>query len=529
MKKLDRLIVTSFIPPFIATFFIAIFVLMMQTLWVYIDDIAGKGVGFFILIELIGYMLMSLIPMALPIAILISSVMVLGNLAERYELSSIKSAGVPLLRTMRPLIFICIGISIFSFYCANNLIPVSNLKFKSRLYDIQRQKPTLNLEQGVFNDDFQGFAIRIGKKHSNGRAIEDVLIYDHTGTGQGQFSQIVARNGEMYTTADRNYFVMNLFDGNQYIETRSSANKNTYPFIRTSFKQWTKIFDLSEFDLNRTDEELFKSHRSMLTSKQLSDAIDTISLKIQIRKDELTEHVDSYFILLEEDAEEPDTIVYEEIPADIKDEMEPIGSLYVDSLIRKHEVRSKESARQHVSKTRVRYGKPLQQKLDKPIDELSSLTETFTTKQLRSLYSSAKTYTRSIYNQAKSAVRALDRLSEEKVKHIYDYYMKYSMALVCLIFLFIGAPMGAIVRKGGFGYPILIAIIFFMLFIVLTIFCKKIAESFVVPAVVASWIPCGVLAPIGVILTYRAMKDSKMLNIDRLVAPIRKLFSKKKE
>jgi len=171
LKKLDKLLIGSFLPPFIATFFIALFVLVMQTLWVYIDDIAGKGVGFFLLVELVAYMSVSMIPMALPIAVLISSVMVLGNMAEEYELSSIKSAGVSLWRVMNPLMFVVFSVSVLSFFCSNNLIPVSNLKFKSRLYDIRKQKPTLSMEEGMFNDDFQGYSIRIGKKLPDNNSI----------------------------------------------------------------------------------------------------------------------------------------------------------------------------------------------------------------------------------------------------------------------------------------------------------------------------------------------------------------------
>ena len=184
MKRIDRLLITSFIPPFIVTFMIALFVLLMQIMWLYIDDIAGKGLGFFILIELIAYKSVSLIPMALPLAILISSVMVLGNLAERYELSSLKSAGVPLLRIMQPLIFVAGAAVVFSFFCSNNLIPIANLKFGSRMYDIQRQKPALSLDEGIFNYDFTGYTIHIKEKEKDDRTIKDVLIYDHTDAGK---------------------------------------------------------------------------------------------------------------------------------------------------------------------------------------------------------------------------------------------------------------------------------------------------------------------------------------------------------
>ncbi|HRF40258.1 MAG TPA: LptF/LptG family permease, partial [Saprospiraceae bacterium] len=235
MKIIDRLLVQSFLPPFVVTFMIATFVLLIQILWVYIDDLTGKGLGFLLIAELLAYKCVSLVPMALPLAILISSVMVLGNLAEHYELSSLKSAGVSLFRVMGPMAafgVVCAGVS---YYCSDYLIPVSNLKFGSRMYDIQRQKPALRLDEGVFNDDFQGFAIRIGNKKGDGQGIEDVLIYDHKSSDEGSYNQINARSGKMFTSSDQKYFVMKLRDGHQYSEPRAgSRGSAASPFVRTN-------------------------------------------------------------------------------------------------------------------------------------------------------------------------------------------------------------------------------------------------------------------------------------------------------
>ncbi|MDH3650549.1 MAG: LptF/LptG family permease, partial [Saprospiraceae bacterium] len=178
IKKIDKLLVREFIPPFIVAFSIAQLVLMMQFLWLYIDDIAGKGVGILLLTEMIYYMGLSLIPMSLPIAVLLASVMVYGSLAEKYELASLKTAGIPLMRTMRSSMVLAGLIAFSSFFCSNYVIPYANLKFRSRLYDIKKQKPALYLESGVFNDDFQGYSIRIGKKSADNRRIEDIMIDD---------------------------------------------------------------------------------------------------------------------------------------------------------------------------------------------------------------------------------------------------------------------------------------------------------------------------------------------------------------
>ncbi|MBK8492383.1 MAG: LptF/LptG family permease [Saprospirales bacterium] len=469
IKKIDRLLIQGFIPPFIVTFFIALFVLVMQTLWLYIDEIAGKGVGFFLMMELLGYLSVSMIPLALPIAILISSVMVLGNLAERYELSSMKSAGVPLWRIMLPLMVLDFGIATGSFYVANNLIPISNLKFRSRLYDIRKQKPTLNLEEGIFNDDFEGFAIRIGNKGKDQRTIEDVLIINHSGEFEGRVMEIAAKSGEMYVTEDERYFVMQLYDGWQYQEL--DGKEDSYPFLRTHFEEWQKVFDLSEFQINRTDERLFKSHQSMLTVGQLLVAIDSIDLTIEDKMQSIRTNGERYFYFLQ-----------------------PADSTVVDSLKAKPRPFQRGPA-------------PIDQASLDCLDTLSSIMYTFPEKRREEIFSRADTYARSVQGQVQSAAKSIQRKRESRVNHYFEMHSKFSFAVSCVIFLFIGAPMGAIVRKGGFGYPMIISILFFMAFIVLNIFSKNIAERFVIPPVQAAWLPAAVFFPMGLILTYLAMND----------------------
>jgi lipopolysaccharide export system permease protein len=544
MKKIDRLLITSFIPPFIVTFSIAMFVLVMQVLWLYIDDIAGKGLGFFLIIELLGYKCVSLVPLALPLGILISSVMVLGNMAEKYELSSFKSAGVPLSRIMKPLMIFGVSAVAFSFFTSNNLIPVANLKFGSRMYDIQKQKPALRLDAGVFNDDFEGYAIHI-KQKSEDRFIKDVLIYDHSEASKGRLSQIVADNGEMYATEDGAYFFMKLNDGHQYMETEPSisSGSRSYPFVRTNFDSWTKVFDLSEFDLNRTNEELFKSNRSMMTSQQLKVAADSISIKVSRREIGLSNQISNYFHFQEKDSTFLLTAENQEIiEPDTSEVIDSLASISIadidtsaganDTLLSEADRIQQDKIKEARKKTNRFGGQPIEQRIESDLQEYNSFIELFRKDRDRErLIGKAKSTMRSIQAHSESAVRTLDRMKESRVKHIYELHTKYSMAVVCFIFLFIGAPMGAIVRKGGFGYPILISIIFFMIFIVLTIFCRKIAETFVVPAAMAAWIPCAVLFPIGLLLTYKAMNDNKLINADRyflFFSKVVKFFKRKK-
>lgn len=522
MKKIDWYVLKSFIPPFIVAFMIAGFVLLMQTLWLYIDDIAGKGLGFFLVMELLGYKIVGLVPLAMPIAVLISSVMVMGNMAERYELSSFKSAGVSLSRVMRSLILFGVFAAWVSYFCSDYVIPKANLKFGSRMYDITKQKPALRLDAGIFNYDFQGYAIHIGEKGVDGRTIRDVLIYDHSLQNKGQFTQITAEEGEMYPSEDGKYFVMKLRNGYQYVETRPRAAvgpDRDYPFVRTSFEKWTKVFDLTEFELNRTDEDMFKHNRSMMSISQLRVAIDSISSRIKERRVTYSNYVSGYYNFVELDSsilkeKEKEQIQREiEIQEDVEGESPRAANV---------------SLPQQGSRKERRGGVPKEQNL-KGIDSLNTILLTFDKDERSQLLNKAKSFARSIKNRSMADQHFLADVMESHVKFVYDMHMKYGMAVVCFIFIFIGAPMGAIVRKGGFGYPILISIIFFMLFVVLMIFFRKIAESFVVPAALAAWVPCIVMFPIGILLTYKAMNDSKILNADRLTNFLRRMKKKRED
>ena len=403
MKKLDQLLVISFIPPFIMTFFIALFVLIMQFLWKYIDDIIGKGLDIFLILELLFYLSTSLIPTALPIAVLISSVMVMGNLAERYELASIKSAGVPLLRTMMPLILLAVLISAGSFFCSNNIIPIANLKYKSRLYDIRKQRPALNLEEGNYNDDFGETIIRIEEKEPDNRTLHSIQIYDHS-TNKGNDNQIIAKDGEMYSSADNRFLVLRLFDGHQYQELQPAKRQDAdnYEHLRISFKEWEKIYDLSEFDLKRTNEELFKSHQSMLSTRQLLVAMDSLFEKREVRRKQLQAHAKPYFyIKLHEDTLGKRPIKWNAAPSKLVDST---GTGFIQFIPKERRAQT---------------------------------------------YTKAITNTRNLKGYTKAVKDDLRRMQIALVKHENELHQKFSLAAACLIFLFIGAPMGAIVRKGG--------------------------------------------------------------------------------
>ncbi|WP_420460524.1 LptF/LptG family permease [Neolewinella sp.] len=535
MKQLDKLLLRSFVGPFIVTFGIALFVLLMQILWLYLDDIAGKGLSFFLIMELLAYKCVGLVPLALPLALLISSVMVLGNLAEHYELSSFKSAGVSLLRVMRPLIVIGAISAGVSYACSDYVIPAANLQFGSRMYDIQQKKPTLNMEPGVFNEDFSQFTIRLGGRDDNGRDIDDVLIYDQTKANLGELSEIMADRGEMFSAADGKFFVMRLYDGHQYVEQRpGGAGGSSTPFMRTNFASYTKIFDLSEFELERHASSLFSTNRSMLSTWQLQQGVDSIGQDIAIRKQGLSNHLVAYLPELPRDTAvlrapvpiEPDKMAqprYLELENDSVAELgtlaESLDTTATDTLI----IPVGQPTKNAISEKLI--AKALDHELverSTPWPGLEALVDSLPKEERSRVYNRARSSLRSVAGQAESAIRLLPGIEESRVKHVYDMHMKYSMAVVCIIFVFIGAPMGAIVRKGGFGYPILVSIIFFVIFIILTIFCRKLAESFVVNGVFAGWLPCVILFPVSLWITVSAMNDAKLVSTEKISSALRR-------
>ncbi|AEE48851.1 LptF/LptG family permease [Haliscomenobacter hydrossis] len=504
LKRIDELVITSFIPPFIVAFSVSLFVLLMQMLWIYIDDLAGKGLGFFTVIELLSYRAVSFVPMALPLGILLSSVMLMGNFAEHYELSSMKSAGLSLVRIMRPMLIFSIFTVAFSWYCSDYLIPAANLKFGSRMWDIQQTKPALRLDVGVFNDDFQGFTIHIGKKMSDGRTIKDVIIYDHSEANSGKYTVITAKDGEMFTSEDGNIFVMRLRNGYQCIESRGyqSSSQSKYPFIRTGFKQFTKVFDLTEFSLSRTNEELFKQSRQTMDSRALKAAADSMALDIHKRTVIAGNYVANYVSIFKVDS----TYLKKEVKGESTEQNRGSGPTPIS--VSAPAESTFDSAHSVTLGFNVLRSTII--KRAKPISVVSHFADTFSDADKSTLRGRAESAARGVQNQTVSTTTSLSTTMENRVKFIYDWQMKYSIAVVCFIFMFIGAPMGAIVRKGGFGYPLLVAIVFFMLFVILTIFCRKIAETFVVSAYLAAWLPCLILMPLGIWLTYKAMNDQPL-------------------
>ena len=436
-------------------------------------------------LEFLFYLSITFLPLSLPIGVLLSSVMVLGNMAEKHELTTIKSSGVPLLRTMFPLVILCILIAGLSFFSNNNLIPYANLKKYSRLYDLKKSKPTMNIDAGVFNDDFSDISIYVAEKEKETQKLSGVMIYDHSDSRK--YSLVTADSGYMQIDDATNQMMMTLFDGEQYQEDFSNfkTSNSRFPFVRMKFKKWQRFLDLSEFEVDKTDEDLFRGNRKIMKSGELIRSIDSLQLDRLKREMEYEKYLAELFPL----------------------------NISTDSVL----TEAKESVKQEEIK-----GDPTNVQREfrlhhSPVDCMNTgknFLEDIHFKDRNALVRSAISSVNTMVNHAKNTSDRWNYKNEKLVKYISELHQKFSLAFTCILFLFIGAPLGAIIRKGGFGYPLLVSIIFFVLYIVLMTYFRKMAESFQIDAVLGSWMPNIILLPIGAFLTLKAMNDSKFVNLN---------------
>ncbi len=480
MKKLDKLVIKSFIGPFILTFWIAQFVLVMQFLWKYVDDLVGKGLPTGVLLELLVYASARLVPLALPLAVLLASIMTYGALGENYELTAVKSAGISLLRFMKALIITVIGISIFAFFFSNNFLPRANLKFGALLYDIRHQKPTVALKPGIFYSGIDGFYIKVGSKNDETNTLYNIVVYDHT-SGKGDDHVITAEKGTMVQDEQALALTLKLENGKQYREIEPKENdpqsKNNYEMISTTFKSWEKRFDLSQFKLNRTDENFFKDLKQMLDLKQLYTEVDTIHLEESNLKTGLISSITPYL---------------------------GFKKFGLDTLKKENAV-----AKVHFKNTH----------------ELLSSYDPDTRIQI---YDIALNKARNIKNFTDVTDKQLVYKEKDYVSHMVEIYRKFTLSIACLVLFFIGAPLGSIIRKGGLGWPLFYCVIFFILYHVTSIIGEKLAENNVLTPFAGMWLSTFVLLPVGLFLTLKATNDSKIYSTDHYKNLLRRLFTHKK-
>lgn len=478
-KKLPILLIRSFAGPFFAWFFLTLFVLVMQFFWLYMDELIGKGLAISLILELLLYMSTTLVPLALPLAVLLSSIMTFGNMGENFELVAVKSSGISLNRFMRPLLITIVGLGIGAFLFNNYVIPVANLKALSMLYDLRNSKPTLNIRAGQFNNDIPNFSIRVGSKDKDGKTIRNIIIYDHLNS-YGNDKVVVAQKGQMLPSRDGRLLVFRLNDGWRYEEGMNGQEKTQ---VRMHFKQWDKVFDLSSFRVSNTDQNLFSGDQKMMSLGQLSGQIDTLK-KVEKSVPKTTRgYLSSYLY--------------------------PISKPDADSVFRKLGAK--------IPKNKLVYQ--------------SSFAEILPAEMRQSTILSALGNMRNA-QQLVDMTAVNERADKDRLLRFQvEWHRKFTLAAACILLFLIGAPMGAIIRKGGIGMPMLVSIVLFLVWYILSFTGEKLITSNSLPPWLGMWGSTIILLPLALFIIRKARNDSPLFQKEsyaRIWAAIRSRFGRRK-
>jgi lipopolysaccharide export system permease protein len=476
IKKLDLLVFKSFIGNFVMTVAVLTFIFLTHTILSYLSELVGKGLTVLDFAELLSYFCLNIFPVTFPLGFLLASIITYGGLGEFNELTVIKSAGISLIRILMPVFVFAVFLTAFMLWFNDKVIPFANLKAYSLLYDLRQKKPSLELKEGVFYEGLPGYSIRISGKSENGEILKNIMIYDHS-KGQGNTDVILADSAKMYMDMGDRYLVLELFQGASYNEHASEKSTTVDPreFIRNTFDKSKMVFSLASFDLNRTKEELFAGNRLMKNANQLSHGIDSLKNDQKLIGSQLGTASQSYFYYL----------------------------FNKDSLSRLKHVKYK-------------------------LGEVTPKSVLLPAHQ-DIIWAKALQSARSI----KAFVDGQKDRKTEVVKETNLYkvtlYQKYTQAFACIILFLIGAPLGAIIKKGGLGVPVLISIVFFILYYIFSMIGEKWTREGVVEGYIGMWIGNIAMIPVGLFFLRQAKNDSRIFDSDIYFIfwdKIKKSFSK---
>lgn len=473
IKKLDIFILKSYILPLLITFFVTTFLLLMQFLWRYIDDLVGKGLEMKVILELFFFAATGLLQMSLPLAVLCASIFAYGSMGDTNELIAIKSAGVSLTRIMMPLIVFNIFLMGFSFVYANNILPYSNLRLWSLMFDVRNQRPEMNIKEGVFFDGIDQVRLKISSKSKDNNMMYDMMIYDHRNNA-GNTNVIIADSASMKVTDDKQYLVLTLYNGESYEDVIDKSNIEEYrtkrPFRQYSFAQQQVLFELEDYAFSRTNVDLFKHNSQMQNVWQLDYMIDSLSVDIAERN---RRSFSQYFV----------NCVF------------------------------KTRATKDTLNDTVRISR-----------DFSTLTavdqSTIVLKALNSARSSESYLLAAIQNKTDQKI-SLNKLRIE-------WHKKFTLGFACLIMFFVGAPFGALVRKGGFGIPVIVSFVFYLLYYVMTMIGEKGVKAATMSTWFGMWFPVFIILLIGIYLTYLAVNDKSLPSLKPFTNEIRQKLLKKR-
>ncbi|MDZ4714125.1 MAG: LptF/LptG family permease [Cytophagales bacterium] len=496
MKKIDKLILTSFIGPFILTFLVVVFILLLQHMLKYFDDIIGKDLGLDVVGTLLFYFAVFMTPLALPLAILLSSLITFGNLSEHFEITAVKSLGISLTRSLVPIFLVVLVLTVVAFYVNNTWVPKAALEAYSLLYDIKQKKPAMDLQEGTFYNGIPDISIKVNKKFSDGVTIKSVIIYDHRGrTGNKQVT--VADSGRMYTILGDQYLKLELFNGYDYTEGGEggdvgSGQSGKETLQKTKFGKTEVVFDLSSFGLARTDKKWFQGNRIMRSVFQLDHDMD--SLTDEIKQNDLSRFRMQYDFFTYHN--QGDTIA---VPEELRE-----FSRERDSITRANDpglVAFKE-----------------QQRLTRPehVDDKTRRVSdsVFSIKPNGEEIAAALSVTRTLKSQLLNMNTTRDTYEYERKVFQIQWNKILSNSVACIVMFLIGAPLGAIIKKGGLGVPVIFSIFFFILFYLIMSTGEKWAMQDTIGVQSGIWAADVILAIIGLVFLRQARVDARLFDSD---------------
>ncbi|QIX59723.1 YjgP/YjgQ family permease [Hymenobacter lutimineralis] len=458
MKKLDKLILQAFAGPFFLTFAVVQFILLTQYMLKYLDDIIGKDLGGGVLAQLLAFFSILIVPISLPLAVLLSSLMTYGTLGEHQELTAIKTSGISLPRILRPVLLVSLLLAGGAFWFNNTIVPKANLKAYSLLWDVRQQKLALDIREGIFYNGIPGYTIKVNKKlGENGDRLHGVMIYDHSRSA-GNSAIILADSGRMFTRFGGQYLSLELYSGTSYIEQPEANNRSETGFMRQNFRRNLITFSLASFNLDRTKEELFSENKMMKNLQQLHSYTDSLQRQLGVERLKTTAELNSYY-----------------------------SHLRVDTT-------------GQTQRERLAQWKRI------PVRRLTPLTP--------GLVQNATDRARNVQSSITSSQIRLAEIARDTNNYRIEIYRKYTQSAAILIMFLIGAPLGSIIKKGGLGVPVLISIIFFIVFYVLSIIGEKYGREGVMPVGIGMWMANLILLPIGVFFLNQARHDSGLLEVD---------------
>lgn len=495
MKKIDKLILSSFLGPFFLTFLVVVFILLNIHMLKYFDDIIGKDLGWDIIGTLLFYFAIFNTPAALPLAVLLSSLITFGNLGEHFELTAVKSLGISLTRALAPIFAFVLLVTAFAFYTGNNLVPKAALEAYSLLYDIKQKKPALDLREGAFTSSIPDISIKVNDKLPDNVTLMGVIIYDHRGKS-GNKEVIVADSGRMFTILNDQYLKLELYNGYKYGEGGgqheiSGRKDATDTMSKTYFGKSVMVFDLSSFAMIRTEKKWFQGNRIMRNMKELSLDMDSLRQEVSKQMIQLYENKEAFFRY----HQKVDSIP---IRADLD-----VMKKRRDSIMRT------KSQSTYAPLRRYRLVKPLTEETRKTADSVVG-DEGPTKIDVAFALSTA----RNANSQITNIKSHIDTYESEFRIHQIQWHKIVSSAIACIAMFLIGAPLGAIIKKGGLGIPVIVSILFFILFYVLSLLGEKWGKNGMIPVPVGMWIANTFLFAVGGLFMLQARRDARLFDAD---------------